>query len=393
MTISPFIISGIPRILFGDGRLAEVPNLLRSYGEHTLIVTGAKSFQSSPHWTNLLQSMSAQGVLWDVMTIPGEPSPDLVDQAVKLFKDRGVDVVLGIGGGSVIDAAKAIAGLLPFGNSVMDHLEVVGRGIPYQGPPTPCIAVPTTAGTGSEATKNAVLSARGIEGFKRSFRHESLVPDVAVIDPTLANGSPPEITASSGMDALTQLLESYVSTGSNPFTDGLALSGLRMVKEGLLPAYEGGAGEAAGRSAMAYAALISGITLAHAGLGVAHGLASPLGAYFPIPHGVACAAIVGSVAKANIRALRERAPDSPALAKYAKAGAVLSGQSAASREQAWDLLMETLLSLRDRLKIPKLREYGMKKRDLVKIANTCTAKTNPIALTNDELVGILKESL
>jgi len=392
MQIAQFTIGRIPRILFGEGRLAEVPGLVRSFGGRALIVTGKRSFQASLHWRNLTESLREAGVQWDVVTVAGEPSPDLVDHAVSAHKGQGIEVVLGIGGGSAIDAAKAIAALLPFGNSVMDHLEVVGRSIPYEGPSLPCIAVPTTAGTGGEATKNAVLATRGPEGFKRSFRHDELVPDVAVIDPTLTYGCSPELTAAAGMDALTQLLESYVSTGSNPFTDAIALTGLRAAKEGLLAAYENGADESA-RRAMAYAALISGITLAQAGLGVVHGLASPLGGFFPIPHGVACAALLVAATKANIKALRERSPESAALDKYAEAGAILSGGAPTSREEALHLLVDRLSSWRDRLRIPGLAAYGVGETDLRKIAAACSAKTNPVALTEEELTAILLDSL
>lgn len=334
--------------------------------------------------------MAAAGLSWDVVCVDGEPSPELVDRAVAEHRKRGVDVVLGIGGGSAIDAAKAIAALLPFGNSVMDHLEGVGRGIPYEGSPTPCVAVPTTAGTGSEATKNAVLSSRGKEGFKRSFRHDSLIPVAAVIDPVLTYTCPPDLTAATGLDAVTQLVESYTSTGANAFTDALALSGLSAAKDGLESAYNG---EAAGRSAMSYAALLSGITLAHAGLGVVHGLASPLGAFYPIPHGVACATLLPPAVATNIRALLERDSKNPALNKYVRLGLLLSGTTPTSLEAALDALVTTLSSWTEQFRIPKLRDYGVQESDLIRIAQACTAKTNPAALTQEEMVGILRAGL
>ena len=312
----------------------------------------------------------------------------LVDQAVAENRDWGVQVVLGIGGGSVLDAAKAIAGLLPHGNSVMDHLEGVGRGIPYAGPSTPFIAVPTTAGTGTEATKNAVLSVRGLDGFKRSFRHDALVPRIAVVDPKLTYSCPPDLTAASGMDAVTQLIEPYVCTQANPFVDALCLSGLQAAKDGLFAAYEG---RPDGRNAMSYAALLSGIALAQAGLGVVHGLASPLGAFSQIPHGVACGTLLASATKANIRALRERDSDSPTLTKFARLGALLGNGQPESTEAACDLLVETLSDWTERLHLPRLSAYGITEADLGKIAAGCTAKTNPVALTQEELVGILRE--
>ena len=338
--------------------------------------------------------MEAAGVSRHDVTVAGEPSPMLVDRIVSEYRSLEVEVVLAIGGGSVIDTAKAVAGLLPFGNSVMDHLEGVGRGIPYTGPSAPCIAVPTTAGTGSEATKNSVLSVRGPDGFKKSFRHDSLVPAVAVVDPVLTFGCPPDLTAAAGMDALTQLAESYVSTGSNPFTDALALSGLAAVRDGLLAAYEGGGDrQAEGRAAMSYAALLSGITLTQAGLGIVHGLAAPLGAFFPIPHGIACAALLSPAARANIKALKERVPASPPLEKYAKMGSVLSCCAPDSREEALDALIRTLSAWTKRLQIPGLARYGVREADLGRIVAACVSKTNPVPLTEDEMFGILRESL
>ena len=253
------------------------------------------------------------------------------------------DVVVGIGGGSVLDTAKAVAGLLIPGNSVMDHLEGVGPELPYRGPSVPFVAVPTTAGTGSEATKNAVLSVRGAGGFKKSFRDEALVARVAIVDPDLLAACPPELIAGNGMDALTQLLESYVSTKANPFTDALALSGLAAARDGLLAWFEevaaarGAAGPgsvaAVAREQMAYAALCSGICLAQAGLGAVHGLASPLGAQYPIPHGAACGATLVAATRVNIAALEARDPGNRALSRYAAAGRLFTGRCRCRRSR------------------------------------------------------------
>jgi len=393
MDIGSFAVTAIPRILFGEGRFAGVPEVAASYGRQALVVTGSRWLQSSPNWPVLTEGLREAGVSWEAMTVEGEPSPELVDGAVSSCRRRGIDVVLAVGGGSVIDAAKAIAALLPTGASVMDHLETVGRGVPYNGPPTPCVAVPTTAGTGAEATRNAVLSSRGPGGFKRSFRHDLLVPKVAVVDPALTHGSPPELTAAAGMDALTQLIESYVSTGAGPFTDALALSGIAAVKDGLFAAYQGGRGEPSGRAAMSYAALLSGITLTHAGLGVVHGLASPLGAFFPIPHGIACAALLAAAARVNIETLRRSDPAGRALDKYSTVGAVISGVCPSDRQQGCDLLIRTLSEWTERLHTPGLAPYGVEERDFAAIASGCSAKTNPVELTQEQLAAILRGSL
>jgi alcohol dehydrogenase class IV len=278
----------------------------------------------------------------EIVRITGEPSPEEIDGIVRLSRDGHFDAVIGIGGGSVLDAAKAVAGLLKPGNSVMDHLEGVGPELPYFGPATPFIAVPTTAGTGSEATKNAVLTRQGPDGFKKSFRDDSLMAEYAIIDPDLLASCPPALIAANGMDALTQLLEAYVSTRANPMTDALALAGLAAVRDGLLAWYRGGEGAAAGREKMALAALWSGVCLAQAGLGSVHGLAQPLGSFFPIAHGVVCGTLVAAATRINIEALRARAPNSPALVKYAVVGRLLGADPLTSDDSARDGLLATL---------------------------------------------------
>lgn len=394
--ISPFSISGLPRILFGEGTLDQVPALLQQFGKRVLIVTGSSSFRRSLHWQGLIDALKGQGLSWEDMVVREEPSPALVDQAVRVYRSAGIEMVLGIGGGSVLDAAKAIAGLLPRGNSVMEHLEGVGPELPYQGPSLPFIAVPTTAGTGSEATKNAVLSVRGRGGFKKSFRHDLLVARYAVVDPMLLATCPPDLIAANGMDALTQLLESFVSTRANPFTDALALSGLAYVRDGLLDWHEGNEKAAEGRAGMAYAALLSGITLAQAGLGAVHGLAAPLGAFFPIPHGVACGATVAAATEINIRALEEREPGSPALERYAQIGRLFQGGGLADDEGVRQFLVRTLKEWTARLKMPGLAAYGIGEADLDEIVANCrgsSMKTNPIVLTDGEVKEILLRCL
>lgn len=394
--ISPFAISGLPRIVFGEGSLNQVPALLREFGRRVLIVTGGRSFRASLHWQGLVDALKGQGLSWEDMTVAQEPSPGLVDQAVRVYRHAGIEAVLGIGGGSVLDAAKAIAGLLPHGNSVMDYLEGVGPELPYQGPSLPFVAVPTTAGTGSEATKNAVLSMHGPDGFKKSFRHDLLVAKYAVVDPALLATCPPDLIAANGMDALTQLLESFVSTRANPFADALALSGLGYVRDGLLDWYEDGEKAAEGRAGMAYAALLSGITLAQVGLGSVHGLAAPLGAFFPVPHGVACGATVAAATEANIRALEERQPASPALAKYAQTGRLLGGKVHMDDAGARVFLVDILKEWTVRMRVSPLSAYGIREADLDVIVANCrgsSMKTNPIVLTDGEVRGILLRCL
>jgi len=397
MQFSAFSISRLPRISYGSGRIADVAKLAASYGRTVLLVTGKQSFCGTPRWQALTQSLEAQGLHWLHFTVSGEPSPQLVDAAIAQFRPQAVDVVVAIGGGSVLDAAKAIAGLLPHGNSVMDHLEGVGANLAYRGPSTPFIAVPTTAGTGSEATKNAVLSVQGVDGFKKSFRDECLVPEYAIIDPDLLASCSPELVAADGMDAFTQLLESYVSIKANPFVDALAWSGMSAVKQGFFVAWEGKEPAATeGRGAMAYAALLSGITLAQVGLGSVHGLASPLGAYFPIPHGVVCGTLVAAATSVNILALREREPNNPALAKYAQVGRLLLGQDDMDDLTASSALVDLLADWSERLQLPRLSGYGIGKADIPHIvANSrgSSMLTNPIVLTDAEIEMILLQRL
>lgn len=393
-----FSISRLPRINYGSGRIDEVPALAATYGRTALLVTGKHSFRATPRWQSFTQSLESKGMNWLHFTVSAEPSPTLVDQAVSRFRGEAVDVVIAIGGGSVLDAAKAIAGLLPHGNSVMDHLEGVGKNIPYHGPSTPFIAVPTTAGTGSEATKNSVLSIQGPDGFKKSFRDECLIPEYAVIDPDLLASCPRELVAADGMDAFTQLLESYVSLKANPFIDALAWSGMTAVKEGFFAAWEDNEPTAAqqGRGAMAYAALLSGITLAQVGLGSVHGLASPLGAYFPIPHGVVCGTLVSAATEVNIKAMQQREPENPALAKYAQVGRLLTGRAELDDAAARSSLTALLTDWSERLQLPRLNGYGISVDDFpMVVANSrgSSMQTNPIVLTDDEINAILMERL
>ncbi len=257
--------------------------------------------------------------------------------------------------------------------------------------------MPTTAGTGSEATKNAVLSRRGHGGFKKSFRDEALVARVAIVDPELLAGCPREIIAANGMDAFTQLLESYVSIKANPMTDALAWSGMDAFRDGFFAAWRDEEPEAAaGRSAVAYASLLSGICLAQTGLGSVHGLASPLGAFFPIPHGVCCGTLVAAATAVNIRALQARDPDATALEKYAKVGGLLSGQPHAAAEERLAALVETLAAWTAKLALPRLSAFAMGAADVARVvaeSRGSSMKTNPIVLTDAEIETIVRQRL
>ena len=388
----PFSIGRLPRIEFGAGRIAYLPAIAARYGKRVLIVTGGRSLAETPQWETLQQALEDARFGSELVRITGEPSPDEIDAIVRDNQRCDYDVVIGIGGGSVLDAAKDIAGLLKPGNSVLDHLEGVGPELPYRGPATPLLAVPTTAGTGSEATKNAVLTRQGPDGFKKSFRDEALMAEYAIVDPDLLATCPAHLIAANGMDAFTQLLESYVSTRANPITDALALAGLAAVRDGLFEWYRGAEDAPAGRERMAMAALLSGICLAQTGLGAVHGLAQPLGAFFPIPHGVVCGTLLAAATQINCEALLERESDHPALTKYAVVGRLLGADPGTSVASACRDLVDRLRDWTQRLHLPHLSALGITETDFARIvANSrgSSMKTNPVLLTDAEIERIL----
>lgn len=386
----------LPRIEFGSGSFYSLPDIITDFGSSILIVTGAKSFCSTEKWQFLMRELNERGVIWEHCVVNNEPSPKLIDETVKAFADYSIELVVGIGGGSALDAAKAIAGLLKVQRSVMDYLEGVGPELNYEGPAVPFVAVPTTAGTGSEATKNAVLSLQGENGFKKSFRDDMLVAEYAIVDPDLLESCPPSVIAANGMDALTQLIESYVSVRSNVFSDALTISGLRAARDGLLPLFKQRGQSDEAREKMAYAALISGISLAQVGLGSVHGLASPLGAFFPIPHGVVCGTLVAAATEVNYKAMLDREADNVALDKYARVAEVLCEKRIRDKTQAREELLVLLKSWTEELQLPRLSHYGIEEKHLdMIVANSrgSSMKTNPIVLTDDEIRSILLERL
>ena len=321
--MKPFLFAKLPLIYFGNGQISRLPGIIAERGKSLLLVTGARSFADSPAAARLSGEMESRGVAIHRVIVDREPSPELIDDTVRRFSGREPDVVAAIGGGSVIDAGKAISAMLGKTGSVTDYLEVVGNK-EHPGTKVPFIAVPTTSGTGSEATKNAVISRVAKEGFKRSLRHDNLVPDLAIVDPELTLSCPPEITAAAGMDCFTQLTESYLSTKANAYTDALALEGIRAVNRSLVRSYTHG-DDIDARSDMSFAALTSGICLANAGLGAVHGLAGTIGAMFNIPHGAVCGTLMAEANRVNVRELRRTGNGDPALMKYADSGQDILG--------------------------------------------------------------------
>ncbi len=400
MNLLDFSIARIPRIIFSRGAVQQLPELCLGYGKKVLLVTGAKSFESTAAYAALKSAFFKNNIQFEKSSIPGEPSPQMIDDIVCEYKNVSFDVVLGIGGGSALDAAKAIAGLLNVKRSVMDYLEGVGPELIYKGPAVPFIAVPTTAGTGSEATKNAVLSVQGENGFKKSFRDDQLVAEYAVLDPELLNSCPKNVIAANGMDALTQLIESYVSTRANTMTDALALSGVRLVRDSLITMFDDVKSRPLetliAQDKMAYASLMSGICLAQTGLGSVHGLASPLGAFYPVPHGVVCGTLVSAATQMNIELMLAREPDNPALAKYAVLGDVITRQRFKDKHKSWQALSDTLQNWTEHLQLPKLSQFGLTENALDNVVANCrgsSMKTNPIVMTDDEVRQLLLKRL
>lgn len=391
--VLPFAIARLPRIEFGAGVIRKLPDIASQYGKRLLIITGAASFTDSVAGESLFRRLQAEGFSWEIRRVTEEPSPQWVDAVVMELQGQQFDVVVGIGGGSPLDAAKAVAGLLKPGNSVMDHLEGVGPELPYTGSATPFIAVPTTAGTGSEATKNAVLSISG--QFKKSFRDDRLVAEYAIVDPELLASCPPAQIAANGMDTFTQLMEAYVSTRSNPMTDALALSGMEAVRDSLLVLYENPADPVA-QGQMAYASLLSGICLAQTGLGSVHGIVAPLGAFHPIGHGVGCGMLVTEATRMNIDLMEAREPDNPALEKYATIGKLFRGSKHVDAVGARVFVVHTLESWSRKLNLPRLGDFAVTEADiprLVASSRGSSMKTNPIELTDAEIGAVIRVCL
>jgi alcohol dehydrogenase class IV len=382
---------GIPQLHFGPGKISVLSSVLKPYGQKVLLVTGANSFLSSNHGSELVDELQTKSFEVVRYTVSKEPTPSIIDEAVTKYAPFQCDVVVAIGGGSVLDAGKAISAMLPLNEPVKNYLEGVGTKPSHPGVKIPFIAVPTTSGTGSEATKNAVLSELGENGYKKSLRHNNFVPDVAILDPALTVSCPQSITASSGMDAFTQLLESYLSTASNIITDALAVEGLGRVSHSLLKAYSDGS-DIEARTDMALAAYLSGNTLANAGLGLVHGFASSIGGFFEMPHGVICSSLMPACNRLTVKKLRQTHSHDTALFKYATVGKVFSDHLDKSDDYYIDHLLSLIDDWRHHMNIPQLRSGGISSEDFEKIVRVTDNKNNPVALEKDEMMEVLEQA-
>ena len=374
------------RILFGEGTLAEAAPAAAKMGDRALLVTGSSAARAAP----LVRALEAAAMVCLPLPIAGEPSIPQISSAAEYARDERCDLVIAMGGGSAIDAGKAIAALLTNPGEPLDYIEVIGRGQPLRHQSAPFIAIPTTAGTGSEVTRNAVLASPA-ERVKASLRSPGLLPALAVVDPELTLDLPRAVTASTGLDALAQLIEPYVSRRANPMTDMFCTEGLRNAAAALPRTWENGADRSA-RSSMSWASLLGGLALANAGLGAVHGFAAPIGGMFPAPHGAVCAALLPHVIETNVEALQSRAPESDALRRYDTIARLLTGRSQATAGDAIWWLQE----LTRRFGIPPLREYGVGEADFPALvahaAQASSMKGNPVALTEEEMTEILSRA-
>ena len=372
------------KIVAGAGRAAELPGMVAGLGSRVLVCTGA----DPARYGGLLAGLGLPAV---VVTVAAEPTVELARAGVAAAREHGADVVAAVGGGSVIDLAKAVAMLLGNGGDPLDYLEVIGSGRKITQPAVPCVAVPTTAGTGAEVTANAVLASPA-HGLKASLRSPLMIPRVALVDPELTVSCPPRVTAASGLDALTQCLEPFVSVRANPLTDGLAREGLRRAAAGLRAAYADGR-DLGARADMAMCSLLGGIALANAKLGAVHGLAGVVGGTAPVPHGAACAALLAPVIEANVRALRSGAPGHPALDRYAEAARLLTARPGATIDEGLAWIRETITQLA----IPGLAAYGVRAQHADAIAaqaaRSSSMQGNPVVLSDDDLRAILLNAL
>jgi alcohol dehydrogenase class IV len=389
--VKPFQFSRLPLIFFGPGKIKFLPGLIQRYGKVIILVTDQGSFIKSTYAEALFESFRKEGIGYRHVVIQGEPSPGMIDAAAAKFKNEVVNAVVSIGGGSILDAGKAISAMIHMQGSVKEYLEGVGTR-EHPGTKLPFIALPTTSGTGSEATNNAVISEIRKDGFKKSLRHDNFVPDIAIVDPELAFSCPGDITAASGMDCFTQLTESYLSDKGNEYTDALAWEGLKAIKSSLVQSFMDGQNSEA-RSGMSFAALTSGICLANAGLGVVHGFASSIGGMFSIPHGIVCGTLMAPANALTVRELHNGKNNPEALNKYASLGRLFMNIEGKSDGYYVNAFVGYLRKLSDDLKLPRLGQYGIKEEDLVPICRITELKNNPVKLDTDDLIEILKERL
>jgi len=375
------------RIIFGPGTLQQVAPMATKMGRRAFVTAGRNTERIMP----LIEQLGKQGIEFTIFKVTGEPTTEVAITGAQKAREAECDFVVGIGGGSVLDTGKVIAALLTNSDQLFDYLEIIGRGQPLIHDPAPYIAIPTTAGSGAEVTRNSVLISPE-HRVKISMRSPSMLPYLAVVDPVLTYSMPPSLTASTGLDALSQLLEVYTSHQPNPLTDGICKEGMQRVASSLQKVYENGK-DAPARENMAIASLFGGLALANSKLGAVHGIAGPLGGMMTIPHGVICARLLPHVIETNICALKSRAPHSPVLKRYDEVAVILTGKATAKAADG----MVWIQKLCTALAIPPLTSFGLSEKDFPAIVTRAkkasSMKGNPITLKDEELTKILKKAI
>jgi alcohol dehydrogenase class IV len=379
-----FEFSTATQIIFGRGKLLEIGQNAKVRGSKAMVVYGSSLNRSA----QLISELDDHGIKYIMYSVKEEPTIEVVRTGVEICRHEECDLVIAIGGGSIIDAGKAIAILSANDGDIVDYLEVIGRGMEISNPGIPMIAIPTTAGTGSEVTRNAVIGAPDHQ-VKVSLRSQHLLPTIAIIDPDLTISMSPEVTASTGLDALTQLIEPFVSKKANPLTDAICQEGMKYSGGSILNAYRNGK-DTQSRVNLSLASLFSGFALANAKLGAVHGFAGVLGGMYHAPHGVICAALLPPVMKVNIQALQKREPESQFISRFERIAQILIDNVDSRAEEAVDFIWQLNLDL----SIPTLSNYGVTEdafpEIIVKAAGSSSMKGNPILLNPDELYSILE---
>jgi alcohol dehydrogenase class IV len=385
--IDSFQFSSLPEINFGVGKRDQLAASVTSWGRKVLLLTGSSSIHNSGHGDEIISNLKSADLTFEHEIIAQEPSPALIDHIVGKYRHSEIEVVVAVGGGSVMDAGKAVSAMIPVEGSIRDYLEGLGEK-KHPGDKIPFIAMPTTSGTGSEMTKNAVISEVGEKGFKKSLRHDNFIPELAIIDPEMMLSCPARLTAVSGMDAFSQLLESYLSSRANAITDAMALQGLKQIKKYLLRAFLEGEQNLEARSGMALAAMFSGISLAQAGLGLVHGFASPLGGFYYIPHGVVCGSLMAPVFAITIDNLLDK-PDHPAYKKLMIVSKVFADFKYKKDIEYLQSFKEKLIHITTLLEIPLLSDYGLKEDGIQKVVDCTSHKFHPVRFTEKQMAEVL----
>lgn len=389
--LTDFSISRIPTLDIGTGSMKKITKwILLNNSKKVLLITGNKSIENEYKLDQITQLIKKANASFERIICQKEPSVFFADEIIQKYHIKNFDSVIAIGGGSVIDLGKVLSALLPQGNSVMDHIEIVGKGIPYNGLKLPFLVLPTTSGTGGEATKNAVLGKfEKKTGFKFSIRHEKLIPDSVIIDGNLLTSLPKEITISSGFDTLTQLIESFLSRSSNEFSDSIVWSGLKLFIPNFINACGKDSSNPAVRELIGYASFCSGVGLTNADLGIVHGIANHAGSRFSIPHGIVCSMLLSASQKINLKAIKQRDPNNYSLKKMALIGNLFTPNEDMSEEDYIKVFIEKIDEWTNTLKVPFLSKYGVKDEDINDLILGSSNRKNPIKLYEDEIRNLL----